>query len=198
MIDVNPTSAAISKIRPTQTIQPISSRSSGAAAGKVPGQAGHGPVWHLGLGCGLEPRSLAFARSSRAVADLARCGQDERVGDRLRKIAESLAVDRPSTADRPGYARDYRDDTKTGAGLAVSQLLRFAKLAHRSVVERAAVWRDRRAGFAEVAGVAEVLAGGPIRSDLQAPLAGLSRGGAVTGAYARAAAGALDTDRTSG
>jgi len=50
--------------------------------------------------------------------------------------------------------------------------LLFAKLGHRSVVDRAAVWRDRpRACFAKVAGVAEVLAGGPIGGDLQAHLA---------------------------
>ena len=53
-----------------------------------------------------------------------------------------------------------------------------------------AVWCDgARACFPEIAGVAGVLAGGPIRGDLQAHLAGPSCGGAVTEAYARGAAG---------
>jgi hypothetical protein len=66
-----------------------------------------------------------------------------------------------------------------------------AKLAHRSVVERAAVWPDRRAGLlcrGRGEG-ADVLAGGPIRGDLQAHLAGLSRCGTVTDPCVRVAAG---------
>jgi len=47
----------------------------------------------------------------------------------------------------------------------------FAKLGHRSVIDRAASGGNgEQACFAEVAGVAEVLAGGPIRGDLQAHL----------------------------
>ena len=46
---------------------------------------------------------------------------------------------------------------------------------------------SERACFAEVAGVPEVLAGGPIHGDLQAHLVS---GGAVAGAYARVASGA--------
>jgi hypothetical protein len=88
-----------------------------------------------------------------------------------------------------GTERQYRRRTDAGVDGSVSGDPRFAKLGHRSVVDLAAVWRDRRAAcFAEVAGVAEVLAGGPIRRGLQAHLTVLRVAG--TGAYAGVAAGA--------
>jgi len=51
----------------------------------------------------------------------------------------------------------------------------FANLGHRGVVEDQALWQvGRRTCFAAFAGAADVLAGGPIRSDLQAHLAVLA------------------------
>jgi hypothetical protein len=73
---------------------------------------------------------------------------------------------------RTPSAPDTCESTKAGAGPTFVSDVLFAKLGHRSVVDRVpSGGTSVRARFAEVAGVAEVLAGGPIRGGLQAHLA---------------------------